>query len=120
MKRISLTSEDGTWHCPEVRVARSYWQRLRGLLCRPPLNRDEALLLIPGGSVHTLGMRYVIDVVHLDATWRAIRIHSRLQACRVALAPASTRYTLELASGMATGLIPSTRLVPNESSEDSC
>ncbi len=47
-----------------VEVASSLRERTRGLLGRDGF--DGALLLRPAFSVHTLGMRFPIDVAHLD------------------------------------------------------
>ncbi len=53
---------------PALRVVRfaTPWLRVRGLLGRPPPPAKEAVWLFPCRRVHTLGMRYAIDVVHLD------------------------------------------------------
>ncbi|MGH9068965.1 MAG: DUF192 domain-containing protein [Acidimicrobiales bacterium] len=48
-----------------VEVADTLPSRVRGLLGRDGL--DGALLLRPARSVHTLGMRFPIDVAYLDA-----------------------------------------------------
>jgi uncharacterized protein len=42
------------------------WRRMRGLLGRSPLAQGEGLLIVPCQGIHTLGMAYPIDVVHLD------------------------------------------------------
>lgn len=47
-----------------VEVADSFGDRLRGLLGRDGL--DGALLLRPAKSVHTVGMRFAIDVAFCD------------------------------------------------------
>ncbi len=47
-----------------VEVADSFGDRLRGLLGRDGL--DGALLLRPAKSVHSLGMRFAIDVAFCD------------------------------------------------------
>ena len=71
-----------------VRQARGYWGRLRGLLGRPAPAAGQALWIAPCRQVHTLGMGYPIDVVHLDAggqvlavatlkPWRLGRYHRR-------------------------------------------
>ena len=66
--------------------------RLRGLLCRacPPGPRT-GLLLSPCWAVHTIGMRYAIDVAFIDARGRVLRLArkvppGRLLACRSATA----------------------------------
>ncbi len=47
-----------------VEIATGWWERGFGLLGRDGI--DGALLLRPALSVHTLGMRFPIDVAHLD------------------------------------------------------
>jgi uncharacterized protein len=47
-------------------VAASPWRRMRGLLGRPPLGPGEGLVIVPCQGVHSLGMSYSIDVVHVD------------------------------------------------------
>jgi uncharacterized protein len=47
-----------------LEVADSFRPRLRGLLGRDGI--DGALLLRPATSVHTLGMRFPLDVAFLD------------------------------------------------------
>jgi len=51
-----------------ISVARavSLPQRMRGLLGRPPPPKNCALHIERCGSVHTIGMRYPIDLVFLD------------------------------------------------------
>ena len=58
-------------HCPR---ASSFFARLRGLLGRDELGEDTALLIDRCGSVHTVGMRFSLDLVFVDASWRVVRI----------------------------------------------
>ena len=51
-------------------VATSFSSRLRGLLGRDGL--DGALVLRPARSVHTLGMRFAIDVAFCDRELRVL------------------------------------------------
>lgn len=74
------------------------WERMRGLLGRPPLLPEQGLLIEPCPSVHTLGMRYPIDIVFLDANYRVLRQVAQLKPLRWA-ACAGARATLELAPG---------------------
>ncbi len=50
-----------------VRRAKSIRARLLGLFGRPAPEAGSAFWIEPCRQVHTLGMRYPIDVVHLDA-----------------------------------------------------
>lgn len=101
---------DGTLIASRVRVARRFGERLRGLLGRPALDRGCGLLLDPGGSVHTFGMRFPIDVVFLDRRRVVLETRSRVGPNRACVAPRRTRATLELWAGACA----SRRLVPGQ------
>jgi hypothetical protein len=53
-----------------LEVATSVRDRTRGLLGRDGI--EGALLLSPASSVHTLGMRFAIDVAFCDARMRVL------------------------------------------------
>lgn len=55
-----------------LEVAQSRPGRRRGLLGRDGI--DGAILLRPARSVHTVGMRFPIDVAFCDADLRVIRV----------------------------------------------
>ena len=50
-----------------VAVADSPFARLRGLLGKARLRSDEAMWVVPSHGVHTIGLRFPIDVIYLDA-----------------------------------------------------
>jgi uncharacterized protein len=54
-----------------LEVASTFRRRLRGLLGRSDF--EGALLLAGARSVHTLGMRFAVDVAHLDAELVVVR-----------------------------------------------
>ena len=54
--------------------ARSLGERLRGLLGRRGLGPGSALVIERCGAVHTLGMRFAIDLIFLDRAWRVVRL----------------------------------------------
>jgi uncharacterized membrane protein (UPF0127 family) len=47
---------------------------MRGLLGRAGLGAGAALLIERCGSVHTVGMRFALDLVFLDSRWRVVRV----------------------------------------------
>lgn len=101
---ISLVTRDGVCVASRVQTAAGFTSRFIGLLNRRYLEDSEALLLRPGGSIHTFGMRFGIDVLFLDRQMRILKIVRRLQPWRLALAPRKTRSVLEVASGRAATL----------------
>jgi uncharacterized membrane protein (UPF0127 family) len=91
--RPGRIERDGAPPIPQVWAADRWWSRLRGLLARPPLAEDgsQALLITPCASVHTIGMRYPLDLVYLDRAgevvgWREHVAPWRFSACRRAAA----------------------------------
>ena len=55
-----------------LEVADTHRARARGLLGRD--SSSGALLLRPARSVHTIGMRFAIDVAHVDDEFRVLRL----------------------------------------------
>lgn len=98
MKIAAVRTEDGR-SIARVKMAWSFKDRCVGLIRQRALDVNEGLLLIPGGSIHTLGMQFPIDVVFLDRRLRILRLLDHLAPWRFAFAPAGTRYVLELRAG---------------------
>ena len=55
-------------------IARTMWQRMRGLLGRDGLPHGHALWIRRCGSVHTVGMRFAIDLVFLARNNTVVRV----------------------------------------------
>lgn len=72
--RYGQLTRDGSIWVGRVLRACSLWDRMRGLLGRSALGPNAALLIERCGSVHTVGMRFSIDVVFLSGEWRIVRI----------------------------------------------
>ncbi len=68
--------ESGAELANALRTADTFAGRLRGLLFRSELADGEGLHLIPCRSVHTFGMTYPIDVLHLDARGRIVALET--------------------------------------------
>jgi len=57
-----------------VEYAVKWHERMRGLLGRTALGDDAALVIKRCGSVHTLGMKFAIDLVFVDKANRIVKI----------------------------------------------
>ncbi len=82
------------------RHASTFMARLRGLLFHGPLGPGEALRISPCNAIHTMGMRYAIDVVFVAPDGRVLKVvHAlppwRMVSCRQAA------EVIELAAGQA-------------------
>jgi uncharacterized membrane protein (UPF0127 family) len=81
-------------------VAARPWARLRGLLGRSALSRREGLLLIGTKAIHTIGMRFPIDVAFLDCQSRVIHVIHSLPPFRFSPHLANSMMVLELPAGV--------------------
>lgn len=68
-----------------LRVAASHYERLVGLLRTSPsaFQDGSGLWIVPCHGVHTLAMRYPIDVLYLDKENRVIRMVDNLRPWRM-------------------------------------
>jgi uncharacterized membrane protein (UPF0127 family) len=106
MKTIALRTAEGRFIAHEVKIACSLAARLVALSRERSLPTRAGLLLSPARGVHTLGMRFPVDVVFLSRQMRVLSLVQRLQPWRVLFAPRGTGHVLELAAGQ----IAATRL----------
>ena len=81
-----------------VEIAATRKSRRRGLLGRDGLDEASAMLLAPCTAVHTVGMRFAIDVVFVDRQGYAVKVVRGLRPWRIALA-AGGRAVIEMAAG---------------------
>jgi uncharacterized membrane protein (UPF0127 family) len=99
-RRASLRKQDGAIVCERCGVADRVLSRMRGLLGRRELGRDEGLLLKPAPSIQTFFMRFPIDAVFLDREGRVLKVRSELRPWRLA-GCRGAHATLELPAGAA-------------------
>ncbi|MFO7929491.1 MAG: DUF192 domain-containing protein [Candidatus Humimicrobiaceae bacterium] len=96
MKLISL--ENNEIVSENVIVADTFKKRLFGLTIKN-LNENECFLIPRCNSIHTIGMRYSIDVVFLDRHYRVIKIINSLKPFRFIPFVRSARNVLEFSAG---------------------
>jgi uncharacterized protein len=75
MKTIAvIRSADNTNVFQEVEIADNLIARLRGLLGRSGLASGQGILLRPANSIHTIGMKFPIDIAFIDRSGTVIKI----------------------------------------------
>lgn len=99
MKTVELRTVDGRCVAPHVQLACSFRSRCMGLLRQTNMPEHGGVLLVPGGSIHTLGMRFSIDVIFLSKQMRVLGLAERVPPWRFVIAPRGTARVLELAAG---------------------
>ena len=97
MPVINLTKQ--TWLATKVRKADNFFTRLVGLLKRTNLGPEEALWLMPSRGIHTIGMKFPIDIVFLNKSHNVVGLMSGLAPYRVSAVHFNGYSVLELPNG---------------------
>jgi hypothetical protein len=83
----------------QVMWADTVLTRLVGLLGRRELAPGAALWISPCKGIHTMGMRFPIDVVFLDKDMRVVALRERVAPWRMTRIVMSASSVLEMAAG---------------------
>ena len=97
MPVINLTKK--TWLATKVRKADNFLTRLVGLLKRTHLGPEEALWLMPSKGIHTIGMKFPIDVVFLNREFYVLALISGMHPYRVSGVHMRGYSVIELPNG---------------------
>jgi uncharacterized membrane protein (UPF0127 family) len=79
-------------------IADGHWSRLRGLMGRAPdsFSAGDGLWILPCKGVHTLGMRFPIDVVYISSDKVVVHLEQGLHPWRFAPVRLKASSVLEL------------------------
>ena len=90
----------GTVLGTRIAVAETSWSRMKGLLGQSGIDSGGGLLIIPSQAVHTVAMRFPIDVLFVDRKCRVIHADPGLIPYRVSGVHWRARCVLELPAGI--------------------
>jgi uncharacterized membrane protein (UPF0127 family) len=82
-----------------LRVRVTFFGRLIGLLGRSGLRPGEGLWISPCRAIHTIGMRFSLDVIFLDHGNKVVRTEAGVAPFRVCLGGREARSVIELPVG---------------------
>lgn len=83
-----------------IEIARTFSERLIGLMGRRTMIDAEGLYFPGCKSIHTFFLKFAIDVLFLDKEMKVTKMVSRMKPYRLAFAPLQTRDALELSCGV--------------------
>ena len=83
-----------------IGVAETSWTRMVGLLGKPGLAPGAGLLIIPSQAVHSVAMRFAIDVVFVDRHWRVVHLCPAMVPYRLTAIHWNARFVIELPVGV--------------------
>lgn len=94
-----INSKNSLIVATQVIEAKSFLERLKGLMFDDDMKEFDGLLITSCNSIHTMFMRFAIDVVFLDKNFRVIKIIKKLQPWRVTWFYFSASQVLEMKEG---------------------
>ena len=63
----------------KIKVADTFWTRLKGLMLAPDLAEGEGLIITPCNSIHMMFMRYPIDALFIDSSNKIVAIYEKIR-----------------------------------------
>jgi uncharacterized membrane protein (UPF0127 family) len=109
MKAAVLRKSPEEVICARCEIADRPWTRLRGLLGRSGLEPGQGMLFRPAGSIHTMFMRFPLDVLFCDRDLVVLGVERNLRPWRAA-GRKGAKVVVELAVGAGAGVNPGDRL----------
>lgn len=106
-----LQRENGRLVAVDLRFATNMINRARGLLGTNRLSPGSGLVIEPARQVHTIGMRYPIDVVFVAEDWTAVHIVQTMKPWRVTRWVRRSRRAVELPAGASADMEVGEKLV---------
>jgi hypothetical protein len=94
-----LNTTKGTVLGERIDVAESSVSRIVGLLGKSGLAPATGLLIMPSQAVHSIGMRFPIDVLFLDRHWKVVHAQPSMVPYRFSGLHWRARSVLELPVG---------------------
>jgi uncharacterized protein len=94
-----VNGSKGTELGSQVAVARTLMTRGKGLMLRRQLESGAGLIIDPCSSIHTMWMRFPIDVLYVDADGRVVRFDATMRPWRFGPLFVRGRYVVELPVG---------------------
>lgn len=82
-----------------ITVAETSLTRMIGLLGKKGLEPGTGLLIIPSQAVHTVAMRFPIDVLFVDRHWRVVHVRPEMAPYRLTGVHWKARCVIELPQG---------------------
>ena len=83
-----------------IKVAETSLSRIVGLLGQRGLEPGTGLLIFPSQAIHTVAMRFAIDIIFVDRSWRVVRLRPAMVPYRLTGICWRARCVLELPVGV--------------------
>ena len=95
-KTYILKDKKGNVICKEMKVASSFYSRLKGLMFSLELPECDGFLISPCNSIHTFFMLYSLDILFLDKNFKVVKSIYGLKPWRITWMYFSAHHVLEM------------------------
>jgi uncharacterized protein len=100
MKTVVITNENKAGSLLVVaEVADTFFLRLKGLLGRSSLPSGRGIIIKPANSIHTIGMKFAIDVIYVDRHGTILKIVENMPPGKIGHPVAGCSYVIETEAG---------------------
>jgi uncharacterized protein len=82
-----------------IKTAKTFWERLLGLMFAKDLVGFDGMLITPCNSIHTFFMNFDLDVVFMDKNFNIVKIIRNLRPQRITGLYLNASQVLELKAG---------------------
>lgn len=82
-------------------TAYSFFRRFRGLMFRKSIEEDYALHIKPCNQIHTLNMRFAIDVIYLSDSGEVVKIDENVKPGKICKTVKNAKSVIEVNSSAA-------------------
>lgn len=80
-------------------IAQTFWQRLFGLITYKTLPDNEGMILINSNGIHTLFMRFPIDVLYVNEYYQIIEVYRDVKPWKLLPIRKKAKYVIEIPAG---------------------
>lgn len=100
MKRVEVYNQTREMMLLEsAELADSIFSRMKGLLGRSGLAAGQGMVLKPANSIHTVGMKFSLDVLFVDRGGTVLRVIENMSPGRAGVLVRKSVYVIEMAAG---------------------
>lgn len=96
---ISVFRKDGLPLVHDVAWGSGFWRRARGLIGGAAPGTGQGLILVPCRAIHTLFMRFALDIIFFSREGRVVRIAAQVKPFRMVWGGWPAWGVLEMQSG---------------------
>lgn len=95
-----LNSTKGSQVLFDIKQAKTFWPRLKGLLGRSSLSEAEGLWIHQCNSIHTFWMQFPIDCIFLDSELKVKKVCENVRPGRMVLPVWGAKSVIEVKAGL--------------------